>query len=242
MLKQGPYALNPEWGDTRFPHPDLALDDPDGLLAVGGDLSTERLLAAYHQGIFPWFSEGQPILWWSPDPRAVFLLDEVVFKKSLRKVLRQRPFSVTMDRAFTKVISACSEPRGDDNGTWITEPMKMAYIQLHQSGFAHSVEVWHDRVLVGGLYGVSLGKLFFGESMFSRMSNTSKIAFAHLVEQLKRWQFIAIDAQLHSEHIASLGSIDLPRDDFLDLLDQYAEPMNQHQGSWSLDPAVILQW
>ncbi len=242
MLQQGPTYLHPEMGDAWFPDPELALEEPEGLLAVGGDLSPQRLLNAYSQGIFPWFSDDQPILWWSPDPRAVFMLDDLTFKKSLCKTLRQRRFSVTLDRAFADVIEECSGTRADGFGTWITAEMKQAYIHLHQLGFAHSVEVWHDNSLVGGLYGVSLGKLFFGESMFSRMNNTSKIAFAHLVEQLRRWNFVAIDAQIHSDHVASLGAINIPRHQFLNLLKQYVEPAAIHQGVWQIEDEVINLW
>ena len=200
------------------------------------------MLAAYNLGIFPWYSDDQPILWWSPDPRTIFVLEDVKFKKSLRKTLRQRKFKITLDQAFAEVIQACSEPRKGEDGTWITEDMKQSYIQLHELGFAHSVEVWDQQNLVGGLYGVSLGKLFFGESMFSRMSNTSKIAFAHLVEQLKRWGFYAVDAQLHSEHIASLGAVTISRTQFLEILEQYKYPSDAHRGHWQLEKEVIQQW
>jgi leucyl/phenylalanyl-tRNA--protein transferase len=197
-----------------FPPPDYA--DPSGLLAVGGDLSGERLLEAYRVGIFPWYSDDQPILWWSPDPRLVLELDDFKVSRSLRKTLRKKIFTVTFDRAFEEVIRACAVvPRAGQHGTWITDEMQEAYINLHGLGFAHSVEAWYEGELVGGLYGVSLGKAFFGESMFHRKTDASKIALAVLVEQLKRWKFHFIDAQMTTEHMVSLGAKEMPRRIFL---------------------------
>jgi leucyl/phenylalanyl-tRNA--protein transferase len=239
---QGPFWLDPESDPARFPDPGYALEEPNGLLAVGGDLSPARLLNAYRQGIFPWYSDEQPILWWSPNPRAVLFPDKLKISRSLRKNLRKRAFHVTLDTDFTSVIQACSEPRDDSDGTWITDEMKQAYIQLHRIGFAHSVECWEGDELVGGLYGVSMGKVFFGESMFSRRSDASKIGFAHLVEQLKEWEFGLIDCQVHSSHLASLGAEDVPRGEFLELLDVWCEPFEQHQGQWQLDPAIAERW
>lgn len=202
---------------VAFPPPDHAA--PDGLLAVGGDLSSERLLLAYQLGIFPWYSEGQPILWWSPDPRFVLEVNEFHISRSLQQILNKRVFRVTFDQAFESVIRACaSVPRKGQHGTWITPEMQQAYIRLHQQGFAHSVESWLDGELVGGIYGVSLGRCFFGESMFSSRSNASKVAFAALVERLKGWEFQLLDAQLKTEHLLSLGAKEMPRKVFLQRL------------------------
>ncbi len=239
---EGPFWLEPESDPAHFPDPIYALEEPNGLLAVGGDLTPARLLNAYRQGIFPWYSDGQPILWWSPDPRAVLVPEQFKISRSLRKRLRQRPFHITLDSAFTDVIEACSDPRKDHTGTWITEEMKQAYILLHRIGFAHSVECWEDDTLVGGLYGVSMGKVFFGESMFSRRTDASKIGFAHLVEQLKAWGFGLIDCQVHSGHLASLGAEDIPRESFLELLDIWCEPFEAHQGKWQLEETICDHW
>jgi leucyl/phenylalanyl-tRNA--protein transferase len=200
--------------DLVFPPPDYA--DPSGLLAVGGDLSSERLLEAYRVGIFPWYSEDQPILWWSPDPRLVLDLTEFKLSRSLRKTIKKGVFQVTFDRAFEEVIRACATvARKGQSGTWITEEMQQAYIHLHGLGYAHSVETWFDETLVGGLYGVSLGKAFFGESMFHHKTDASKVALATLVDYLKRWNFQFIDAQMATEHLISLGAKEMPRRIFL---------------------------
>jgi leucyl/phenylalanyl-tRNA---protein transferase len=197
-----------------FPPPDYA--DPSGLLAVGGDLSTERLLEAYRVGIFPWYSDDQPILWWSPDPRFVLYLEDFKISRSLQKTLKKGVFTVTLDRAFEEVIDACAAiPRQGQNGTWIVPEMKQAYINLHGLGYAHSVETWFDNKLTGGLYGVSLGKAFFGESMFHHKTDASKVALAVLVEKLKSWDFHFIDSQLATEHMLSLGAKEVPRRIFL---------------------------
>ncbi len=242
----GPYWLEPDSDPAQFPDPTFALEEPDGLLAVGGDLSPARLLNAYRQGIFPWYSEGEPILWWSPNPRAVLFPEQLKISRSLQKSLRKRRFRVTLDTAFAQVIAACSESRldkdGSQSGTWITEEMKQAYIALHRIGFAHSVECWEGEDLVGGLYGVSMGKVFFGESMFARRSDASKIGFAHLVKQLTAWEFALIDCQVHTDHLASLGAVDIPRENFLTLLDQHCEPFEVHQGPWQLDDAIATEW
>jgi leucyl/phenylalanyl-tRNA--protein transferase len=193
-----------------FPPPDYA--DPSGLLAVGGDLSKERLLEAYRLGIFPWYSDDQPILWWSPDPRLVLDLKDFIISRSLRKTLKKGVFQVTFDRAFEAVIQACAAvPRVAQNGTWITEEMQEAYINLHALGYAHSVESWCGGKLAGGLYGVSLGKAFFGESMFHLKTDASKVALATLVETLKHWDFHFIDSQMTTEHMLRLGAKELPR-------------------------------
>jgi len=231
-LNTAPYWLD-EHQATLFPDVELALTDPDGLLAVGGDLSIERLCAAYKNGIFPWYSDGQPILWWSPNPRAVLFLDNLIIPRSLQKILRNQNYQVTLDSAFEKVIAECAQPRKDSNGTWIVSDMQHAYIRLFKKGLAHSVEVWHNDELIGGLYGVSLGGAFFGESMFSRQSNGSKIALVYLVEQLKQWGFGFIDAQVYSDHLGSLGASNIPRSEFISRL-QIEINKTTRIGRWQL--------
>jgi len=200
-----------------FPHPRLA--SREGLLAVGGDLSQERLLSAYNQGIFPWFSDGEPILWWSPDPRLILFPHEFKVSRSLKKVLKRSQFDITIDRAFRRVITECAETRmAKKESTWIVREMIEAYCRLHETGFAHSVEAWQNGVLVGGLYGVSLGKCFFGESMFTTVSNASKVALAGLVYFLKSNEFHMIDCQITTKHLISMGAREIPRDRFLALL------------------------
>jgi leucyl/phenylalanyl-tRNA--protein transferase len=200
--------------DVIFPPPEAA--DPSGLLAVGGDLSSARLLEAYRLGIFPWYSDDEPILWWSPDPRLVLDLDDFKISRSLRKTLKKEMFRVTFDQAFTEVIRACAAvPRDGQRGTWITEDMQEAYVKLHDLGYAHSVEAWLADELAGGLYGVSLGKAFFGESMFHRRADASKVALANLVKHLKSWNFQFIDAQMTTAHLLRLGAKELPRRVFL---------------------------
>ena len=203
---------------TPFPDPALAETEPDGLLAVGGDLSPERLVNAYRQGIFPWYSAGQPLLWWSPDPRMVLFPERLHVSRSLRRTLRRGTFEVTFDRDFGAVIRACAAPRDDGGGTWITAQMIDAYERLHRLGLAHSVEAWHRGELVGGLYGVALGSLFFGESMFSTMSDASKVAFVRLVQTLQAAGCPLIDCQVYTAHLASLGAEPIPRARFLELL------------------------
>lgn len=216
-----------------FPPPDYA--DPSGLLAVGGDLSKERLLEAYRLGIFPWYSDDQPILWWSPDPRLVLDLKDFGISRSLRKTLKKGVFQVTFDHAFEQVIQACAVvPRAAQNGTWITEEMQEAYINLHGLGYAHSVESWFDGKLAGGLYGVSLGKAFFGESMFHLKTDASKVALATLVEKLKSWDFHFIDSQMTTEHMVRLGAKELPRRIFLKRL-QSALRHPTRRGRWHID-------
>ncbi|MDO9372353.1 MAG: leucyl/phenylalanyl-tRNA--protein transferase [Gammaproteobacteria bacterium] len=217
---------NPYWikaHDTGFPDVELALREPDGLLAVGGDLTPQRLIEAYRNGIFPWYSADQPVLWWSPDPRTVLLPENFKISRSLHKLLRQNKYRVTFDTCFTDVMQACAAPRKDDAGTWITPEMVAAYSALHHLGHAHSVEVWHGDELVGGLYGVALGSMFFAESMFSRRSNTSKVALAHLVACLRKWNYALIDCQMHTAHLASLGAEELPRREFIRLLQHWRD-------------------
>ena len=219
--------------DMVFPPPDYA--DPSGLIAVGGDLSSERLLEAYRVGIFPWYSDDQPILWWSPDPRFVLELDEFNISRSLRKTLQRKIFQVTFDRVFEEVIGACSgAPREGQRGTWITPEMRDAYLDLHGLGYAHSVETWFGGKLVGGLYGVSLGKAFFGESMFHYKSDASKVALATLVEKLKNWGFHFIDSQMTTEHMMNLGAKEVPRRIFLKRL-QSALRHATKRGKWHIE-------
>jgi leucyl/phenylalanyl-tRNA---protein transferase len=194
-----------------FPPVEHALTRPNGLLAAGGDLSPERLLHAYRLGIFPWFSAGEPILWWSPDPRVVLVPSELKIARSLAKTLRKAEFQVRADTAFERVIEACSEPRARQQSTWITDAMKAAYTRLHRLGVAHSVETWRGDELIGGLYGVALGHAFFGESMFSRATDASKIALVHLVRKLQTWDFGLIDCQMHTPLLASFGAREIAR-------------------------------
>ncbi len=200
-----------------FPPAELA--EEEGLLAVGGDLSVERLLLAYSQGIFPWFSEENPILWWAPDPRLVLFPDEFKISRSLKQTIKKGVYDVTVNMAFHEVIAACAKTkRQGEKGTWITHEMIEAYTELHRLGYAHSIESWHNGKLVGGLYGVSLGSIFFGESMFSQMSDASKTAFAFLVERLKKSGCKLIDCQISTAHLISLGAREISRNEFMRLL------------------------
>jgi leucyl/phenylalanyl-tRNA--protein transferase len=199
-----------------FPDPETALGDPNGLLAFGGDLSTIRLLAAYRRGIFPWFSEGEPILWWSPDPRCVFRTQDLRINRSLRRQLAGKNWHVTVDQAFIEVVRGCAEPRGDGSGTWILPNMIEAYVGLHALGHAHSVEVWDGQKLVGGVYGIAIGKLFCGESMFSRESGGSKLALVELARLLRERGFPLIDAQVANAHTLSMGALEISRARYLD--------------------------
>jgi leucyl/phenylalanyl-tRNA--protein transferase len=213
-----------------FPPPELA--EPDGLLAVGGDLRPQRLLMAYSLGIFPWYSPGEPILWWSPDPRLVLEPSGIHISQSVQKIIRQRKYEIRLDTAFPTVIEACAAaPRKIGNGTWITNEMKVAYIRLHELGFAHSVECWQGDELVGGLYGISIGRIFCGESMFSKLPNTSKIALVALATLLKSKEFQLIDCQVPTEHLISLGAFEMARSEFLKRLDN-AIQFPSLIGSW----------
>ena len=226
--------LNP--GDP-FPPAETALSDPNGLLCVGLEVTPELVLVAYERGIFPWYSEGQPVLWWSPDPRMVLLPHNFRLHRSLRKSLRHCEYEIRVDTSFDAVMRACADPRLEQGGTWISEAIIAAYSALHHAGFAHSVETWMDGELVGGLYGIALGRVFFGESMFVRRTDASKIAFAHLVTQLKRWQFELIDCQQETEHLASLGAAPISRKEFLDALKRLVpeDAFSVRAGAWNFD-------
>jgi leucyl/phenylalanyl-tRNA---protein transferase len=224
------YALSEE---LVFPPPELARDD--GLLAVGGDLSPERLVLAYENGIFPWTSEGAPLLWWSPAPRFVLFPEELHVGRTLRKLGRRPPYRLSLDEAFAEVIRKCAAtPRPGQHGTWIRKDIQAAYIELHRLGIAHSVEAWDGDVLAGGLYGVALGSVFCGESMFAHRQDASKLAFVALVEQLRAWGFSLIDCQVHTEHLERFGAREIERDEFLALLAEgIARPGKP--GRWRFD-------
>jgi leucyl/phenylalanyl-tRNA--protein transferase len=220
----------------KFPALKRALREPNGLLAAGGDLSAARLIAAYRHGCFPWYQDGQPLLWWSPDPRTVLLPDNLHISRSLRKVLRSDMFTVTFDHNFVEVIHACAEPRDGEHGTWITDEMQAAYFALHTQGYAHSVEVWHNGQLVGGLYGIAIGQLFFGESMFSRISNASKVGFVTLVSALKAADFVLIDCQMPTSHLLNFGAQSISREHFSEYLSNHLDRANRMQ--WSTQPII----
>ena len=207
--------LAPDDETTPLPDPETALAEPNGLLAIGGSLSPGRLEAAYRAGVFPWFSPGEPILWWSPDPRAIISPSGFHISRSLRRALRRDDYRVSLDTAFDAVVAACAEPRADQLGTWITTDMQAAYSRLHVAGLAHSIEVWRRGALIGGLYGVSLGAAFFGESMFSRAPNGSKIAMAWLMRQIHAWGFHFLDCQMPTAHLLRMGAEQIPRKRFL---------------------------
>ncbi len=239
-------ALHYIENDAPFPPVDEALSEPNGLLAFGADLSPRRLFSAYSQGIFPWFSDDEPLLWWSPDPRAIIELDGFCASKSLRKLARQQRYVVTLNHAFERVINACSSipratPSGDDvsNETWITEDMKNAYSQLHGLGLAHSVEVWEEDELVGGLYGVGIGKVYCGESMFHTKSNTSKLAMYALVKHMQKQNMAFIDCQLPTDHLSSLGAITLSRKQFIEKLQANNHTLNSEG---ELCTNYVTQW
>ncbi len=224
--------------DEPFPPLSQALHEPNGLLAAGSTLSEERLLRAYRRGIFPWYSEGQPVLWWSPDPRMVLFPEEFRVPRSLEKRLRRRDFEIRIDTAFDIVMRACAAPRHDSAGTWITEDIISAYCALHRRGHAHSVETWIDGELAGGLYGIALGRMFYGESMFTRVADASKIALVSLVRRLENRQFGMIDCQMNTAHLARFGAREIPRDEFsrrLAELVNYPAPA----GAWLTDEAPM---
>ena len=214
-------------GELYFPPTHTALQDPNGLLAVGGDLTPERLLLAYQQGIFPWYEQDEPILWWSPCPRAVLVPDNIHISKSLNKRLKRGEYYTTCNQAFEDVIHHCSHtPRDNQHGTWITDEIINAYCHLHKLGYAHSIETWHENELVGGLYGISLGKMFFGESMFSMRSDASKVAFVSLAQNLQSWGYPLIDCQVTNPHLTSLGASEINRDE----LNHYLEGYTSQEG------------
>lgn len=218
-------------GPSALPSATQALDEPNGLLAAGGCLDPEWLLQAYRSGIFPWYESGQPILWWSPDPRSVLWLDDLHVSRSLRRTLAKDRFEITADRAFGQVIAGCAEPRSYTSSTWITPDMAQAYMRLHRLGWAHSFEAWERHRLAGGLYGVAIGTMFFGESMFARVTDASKVVLVHAVEFLKRRGFTLIDCQVASAHTTRLGATQMPRTRFLEHVREHCStPTSPH--SW----------
>jgi len=225
------YLLDPKEPQAPFPDVEMAEREPDGLLAVGGDLSVTRLINAYRRGIFPWFGDGDPILWWSPDPRTALFPDRLRISRSLRKTLRKARFGATMDRDFDAVITACAQPRAADGGTWLVPAMVAAYKRLHRQGLAHSVEIWHDDILAGGLYGVAIGRVFFGESMFTRISDASKVALVHLCRTLLDRGFRLIDCQVLTGHLIRMGAEQIPRAHFIRMLDRWC-PLPDWRGTW----------
>jgi len=232
--------LDPDDPTTAFPPVEDALREPDGLLAAGGDLSSTRLLSAYRRGIFPWYDEGQPLLWWSPDPRCVFLKGGFHQSRRLRRHIRQSSAEVRFNTSFDQVIAACAGPRRSGQGTWITPDMIAAYQQLHDEGWAHSIEVWQDDSLAGGLYGLAIGRAFFGESMFSQDSNGSKIALSLLANLLDSGQFGIVDCQVLSSHLLSLGAILMPRRDFIARLESLCETAERFE-KWPSAPISVAE-
>lgn len=229
--------------DTCFPPANSALKDPEGLVAAGGDLKPTRLLRAYREGIFPWYEEDQPILWWSPDPRGVLYPKNFIAHKRLLRTLKNKHWDVTFDQAFVEVMLACAEPRKYSRGTWITNDMLEAYCELHRLGHAHSFEVWNQQQdLIGGIYGIAIGTIFFGESMFSRETDTSKAALLYLNAYLDCWGYKLIDTQLGSKHLASLGGIEIPREEYLHIL---AKRINEtpNNSAWVQDMYIdVFNW
>lgn len=224
------HVLDHNWPNQPFPPVEQAESEPNGLLAIGGDLSTARLLNAYRAGIFPWFTEDQPILWWSPNPRMVLYPDKLKISRSLKKSLRNKPFRATLDEAFTQVMLACAAPRKDQQGTWISPEMVAAYRKLYLEGYAHSVEIWMGQQLVGGLYGVALGCVFFGESMFSIERDASKVALVHLTHLLQARSFRLIDCQVYSTHLATLGAEEIARSRFCNELERWCPQESSLRG------------
>ncbi|NLF54086.1 MAG: leucyl/phenylalanyl-tRNA--protein transferase [Thauera phenolivorans] len=228
-------------GEPAFPPLASALAEPNGLLAAGGELGPPWLLAAYRRGIFPWFGEGEPILWWSPDPRLVLVPDELRIHRSLRRTLRRRPFELRLDTEFEGVMAACAAPREPGGATWILPEMQRAYGRMHELGYAHSVECWREGRLVGGLYGMALGRVFFGESMFSRETDASKVALAHLGRLLHDWGFRLIDCQMTTPHLLSMGAREIPRALFSGALARWTGE-GRAPGRWPADAAAALDW
>jgi leucyl/phenylalanyl-tRNA--protein transferase len=224
--------LDPSNPNEDFPSIESALTEPDGLLAAGGCLSPQRIIKAYQLGIFPWFSPGEAILWWSPNPRLVLFPEKLIVSRSLKKTIRKQQFKLTYDQAFPQVMQYCAAPREKESGTWITEDMYFAYTELHKQGVAHSFEAWFDGELVGGLYGIAIGQVFFGESMFHRKTDASKVAFCCLIQQLTLWGYNLIDCQVHSDHLSSLGAEEINRQDFSLLIKRYC-PLNVSESAWN---------
>jgi leucyl/phenylalanyl-tRNA--protein transferase len=231
---QAPFWLDPDDPVIDFPDVERALKEPDGLLAIGGDLSVSRLLKAYRRGIFPWYGPGQPILWWAPDPRLVLRPGDLHISRTLSKTLGKAAFRVTLDTDFAAVVAGCAAPRSTGDGTWITGEMKAAYTELHRQGHAHSVECWQQDRLVGGLYGVSIGRAFFGESMFALVNDASKVALAYLARQLDRWDFPVIDCQVYTRHLERLGATRMSRAAFTDILEQACD-LPPPPSPWTLE-------
>lgn len=231
--------LDPRTPDEAFPPARMAMRDPNGLLAIGGDLSIPRLLRAYSNGIFPWYNPDEPILWWSPDPRAILVPSSMKVSRSLAKSIRRQDYAMTMDQAYSRVLAGCSAARAGSPGTWLGPEMRAAYDDLHRNGFSHTVEVWRGGELVGGLYGVAIGRAFFGESMFSRVSDASKIALFWLCQQLIVWQYPLIDCQVSSEHLKTLGAVDVSRERFLTQL-RAATALPGRSGLWRFDIAAPM--
>lgn len=225
---------------VQFPPLETAMEEPNGLLAAGGSLNPDWLLEAYRNGIFPWFEEGQPILWWSPDPRLVLFPQQLKISKSLRKFLRKHPYSLYINRDFAAVVEHCGAAREGSAGTWITTDMEAAYCRLNELGHAHSVEVWRGEQLVGGLYGVAIGKVFFGESMFSQETNTSKLALVALSTQLTAWDFQLVDCQVTSDHLLSLGAEEISRSNFTQILSQATVEPVTHSWPSALDITAVV--
>lgn len=223
--------LDPDRANQTFPPISKALNDPNGLIAVGGCLSTQRIINAYRQGIFPWYSDEDPILWWSPNPRLVIFPGQLHISKSLKKTQRKKIFQLSFDTAFVDVIKACAMPRNQEPATWLLPEMQEAYIRLHKEGHAHSLEAWFQGELVGGLYGIAIGQVFFGESMFHTKTDASKIAFVALVQLLTKWGYQLIDCQVHTKHLTSLGAQEIPHADFAALLNRYHH-CKPHANAW----------
>ncbi len=226
--------LDPSQPEQDFPEVGTALSEPDGLLAAGGCLSSQRLINAYQHGIFPWYSEGEPILWWSPNPRLVLFPEKLKASRSLKKTIRKQLFAITFDQAFSQVMQYCAAPRKAETGTWISEEIYQAYYQLHQQGICHSVEAWFNNELVGGLYGVAIGQVFFGESMFHKKTDASKVAFYHLVLQLSDWGYQLIDCQVHTHHLTRFGAEEIDRKLFVSLLKQFCS-VQAHKQAWKAE-------
>ena len=235
--------LDPYDPNAPFPHPQSALKDPEGLVAAGGDLKSARLLRAYHEGLFPWYEEDQPILWWSPNPRGVLYPKDFIAHKSLLRALKKSHWKISYDQSFSEVMKACAEPRNNSRGTWITDDMLEAYTNLHKSNHAHSLEVCSESgELIGGVYGISIGSIFFGESMFSRATNASKVALLYLSAYLDSWGYKIIDTQLPSAHLTSLGGSEITRDNYLSQLQKFTTQPS-HDNAWKASAEIdIYNW